>query len=130
MDYTVLNRAPDVAQAMVPHTIDNSGNAVPHSSSNPGAVAGPGILRASATPTVTASSAYASGNAVGALLTFAGMARVAGQGGVLQTVLLRDKAGQNVPYDLLLFDAAPSTPTDKQALALSDVDLAKCIGVV
>src|SRR5579872_650359 len=28
MDYPVLNRTPDVAQAIVPHTIDGNGNAV------------------------------------------------------------------------------------------------------
>ncbi|UYN96568.1 MAG: hypothetical protein KIT25_06445 [Enhydrobacter sp.] len=129
-DYPVLDRAPDVAQAVVPHVLDADGVAQPQSAGSPGAVAGPGNLRAAATPTVTSGSAYASGNAVGALLTFAGMARVAAQGGVLQTAIIRDKAGQNVPYDLLLFDAAPTAPTDKTAVALSDADLAKCIGVV
>jgi hypothetical protein len=35
MDYPVLNRTPDVAQAMVPHSLDGSGNAVPQSLGNP-----------------------------------------------------------------------------------------------
>src|SRR4051812_10525932 len=35
MDYPVLNRTPDVAQAMVPHSLDGSGSAVPQSSANP-----------------------------------------------------------------------------------------------
>lgn len=93
-------------------------------------VAAPINLRATQAPTITASSAYAAGNVVGALLTFAGMARVAGQGGILQSAILRDKAGQAVSYDLFLFDAAPTTPTDKTAIGLVAADLAKCIGVV
>src|SRR5262245_26643536 len=115
MDYPILNKAPDVAAAVVPHQLDGNGNAVPVTTG-----------RAAATPTVTASSAYASGNADGGLLTFAGLPGA----GVLQTVLLRDKAGQGVSYDLFLFDSAPAAPTDKAALALSAADLAKCIGVV
>jgi hypothetical protein len=35
MDYPVLNKTPDVAQAMVPHSLDGSGNAVPQSLANP-----------------------------------------------------------------------------------------------
>jgi hypothetical protein len=35
MDYPVLNRTPDVAQAMVPHSLDGGGNAVPHSLVSP-----------------------------------------------------------------------------------------------
>ncbi|MBN9086256.1 MAG: hypothetical protein J0J01_05070 [Reyranella sp.] len=35
MDYPVLNKTPDVAQAMVPHSLDGSGNAVPQSLGNP-----------------------------------------------------------------------------------------------
>ncbi|MGE5148605.1 MAG: hypothetical protein ACM3II_00670, partial [Rhodospirillaceae bacterium] len=35
MDYPVLNKSPDVAQAVVTHTIDANGNAVPVGSANP-----------------------------------------------------------------------------------------------
>ena len=35
MDYPVLNKSPDVAQAVVAHTIDANGNAVPIGSANP-----------------------------------------------------------------------------------------------
>ena len=129
MDYLVSGRAPDTAQAMVPHGIDASGNAVPQSLANPAPFYGPLTLRAADSAAVTAA-LYATGNCVGALRTFAGMARAAGQGGILQTAIIRDKAGQNVAYDLFLFDSAPATPTDKTAIALSAADLAKCIGVV
>lgn len=130
MDYSVLNKTPDVAQAVVGHFVDASGNAVPQSASAPNPVAGPLTLRATQAPAITSGSAYAAGNVVGGLLTFAGMARAAGQGGVLQSALLRDKSGQNASYDLFLFDSAPTTPSDKTAVALSAADLAKCVGVV
>ena len=35
MDYPVLNKSPNVAQAIVPHAIDGNGNAVPASVANP-----------------------------------------------------------------------------------------------
>jgi hypothetical protein len=35
MDYSVLNKTPDVAQAVVPHALDANGNAVPASKANP-----------------------------------------------------------------------------------------------
>lgn len=88
-------------------------------------------LRASVAQTVTAA-AYSSGNAVGGLMTFANMANRDGYGGIVQTVIVRDKAGQNVNYDLILFDANPTntTVTDKAAVAVNTADLSKIIGVV
>lgn len=101
------------------------------SSSGPLPVYTPLTLRATQAQTVTAA-LYAAGNQVGTKLTFASMARATGQGGVLQTAILRDKAGQNVAYDLFLFDADPTntTFTDKTAAALNTADVAKLIGVV
>jgi hypothetical protein len=130
MDYSVLNKTPDVAQAVVGHFVDANGNAVPQGASAPSPVAGPLTLRATQAPTVTSGAAYAAGNVVGGLLAFAGMARAAAQGGVLQSALLRDKSGQNASYDLFLFDSAPTVPTDKSALALAAADLARCVGVI
>ena len=131
MDYSVLNKTPDVAQAVVGHFVDINGNAVPQGASAPSPVAGPLTSRATQAPTVSSGAAYAAGNVVGGLLTFAGMARTAGQGGVLQSALLRDKSGQNTNYDLFLFDAAPAAPSDRTAIVqLAAADLAKCVGVV
>lgn len=130
MDYPISGKAPDIAAAFVPHALDDSGAARPVSAAAPGPVAAPAMLRATASPTVTTGSAYAAGNAVGGLLMFAGLARVAGQGGILQTALLRDRSGNAAAYDLFLFDSAPAAPTDKTALALSSADLARCIAVV
>ena len=92
---------------------------------------GPISIRVTSTQTVTAA-AYSSGNCVGGKITFSNAVRVAGQGGVIAGVTIRDKAGQNVPYDLFLFDADPTntTITDKIAVAINTADLAKVIGVV
>lgn len=92
----------------------------------------PNIKRVTSSQTVTASSIYATGNAVGGKMTFSSAVRASGQGGVVQTAIVRDKAGQNVPYDIILFDADPTstTVTDKAAVAVNTADLAKVIGVV
>jgi len=130
MDYIVSGKNPDAAQAVVNHALNADGTVSPQSASNPSPVVAPLTLRTTQTPTITAGSAYSSGNVVGALLTFANMARSSGQGGVLQSAILKDKSGQGVSYDLFLFDSAPTAPTDKSAVALSAADLARCIAVV
>jgi hypothetical protein len=88
------------------------------------------LLRVNVTQTVTAA-AYSSGNAVGGLITFANAAPNWGTGWV-ESVIVRDKAGQTSTYELFLFDSNPSTTTvtDKAAVAINTADLAKCIGVV
>ncbi len=130
MDYSIVNKTPDVAQATVGHFVDANGNAVPQSASAPAPVAGNPTVRFNVTPTVTSGSAYASGNAVGALLSFGtGFLRVSGGGGILQSAVLFDKSGNNVSYDLFLFDSAPTAPTDKAAYAIG-TDLAKAIGSI
>ncbi len=89
-------------------------------------------IRVTSAQTVTASSAYSAANAVGGKITFSSATRVAAQGGIIQSAVLRDKAGQIVNYDLFLFDADPTstTVTDKSAVAINTADLAKVIGVV
>lgn len=93
-----------------------------------------------AAPTVTAASAYASGNVVGGLQTFTSALRqqstdVAGSGigsALLQHVTLNFKSSQTAQTDLLLFSANPtnSTFTDKAALAVNTADFDKVIAVV
>lgn len=86
-----------------------------------------------ATPTVTAASAYASGNSVGGLQTFAGAVLTNGNGtGLLQKVVINYKSLQTAQTDLLIFNANPSgtTVTDKTAFSLATADFSKLIGVV
>jgi hypothetical protein len=132
MDYIVSGKGPDVATAVVPHVQNADGTVSPASASVPQATFNPLTIRVTSAQTVTASSAYSSGNAVGGLITFSNAVRSAGQGGIIQGFVVRDKAGQNVPYDLFLFDANPTntTVTDKSAVAINTADLAKVICVV
>ena len=130
MDYSILNKSPDVAQAVVGHYVDASGNAVPQSAGNPAPVTGNPTVRSNVTPAVTSGAAYAAGNAVGGLLSFGpGFLRTAGGGGILQSAVLFDKSGNNVPYDLFLFDQQPAAPTDRTAYTIG-TDLAKAIGSI
>lgn len=67
MDYPVLNRTPDVAQAMVPHSLDGNGNAVPQSLAGPAPVLYlPKLLAvtAAAMTRPADTTAYAAGDAV------------------------------------------------------------------
>lgn len=67
MDYPVLNKSPDVAQAVVPHTIDVNGNAVPIGSANPSPAEyfpKPIIAAAAAMTRPANTTAYSAGNAV------------------------------------------------------------------
>ena len=80
-------------------------------------------------PTITASSAYASGNQIGGLLTIPGVNAGGSEGTRLEKIVVVDKAGQSAAVDVLVFNAAPSVGSDKAAVAISAADLAtKCIG--
>ena len=93
-------------------------------------IAGGVTVTTSASPTVTAASAYASGNCVGGLLTFANAARVSS--GLINKVVITSKSAQTAQMDLILFDANPTgtTVTDKAAVAVAVADFAKVIGSV
>lgn len=88
--------------------------------------------------TVTASSAYASGNAIGGLMTITGAARVSGSsgasgtGGLLQSVVMNIKSAQTTQVDVFIFNANPTTTTctDKTAFAVAAADFDKSLGVV
>lgn len=83
------------------------------------------------TQTVTASSAYAAGNAVGGSFSLsdidAGLGR--SYGVAITDVVLIDPAAQAAVYDLLFFDSAlAGTVTDKAAYTMHASDRAKCLG--
>lgn len=103
-------------------------------SGNPEAVqSGFGQLgAASATPTVSASPDYASGDAVGGIMTFAGVTRGDGGTAYITAVLINSKAANTAQMDLFLFSANPSssTVTDNAAFALHADDAPNLIGVV
>jgi hypothetical protein len=68
MDYSILNKTPDVAQAVVGHFVDASGNAVPHSAATPQPVStAPRTIVAAAAAVLTRpanTTAYSAGDAV------------------------------------------------------------------
>ena len=67
MDYPVLNKSPDVAQAVVAHTVDAGGNAVPVGSANPSPAQyfpKPIIATAAAMTRPANTTAYSAGDAV------------------------------------------------------------------
>lgn len=81
-----------------------------------------------AVPVVTASSAYASGNAVGGLLTFRSIA-LPNSGGRIEEVTLYAKSAQTAEVDFVwcgLNNPSASTITDKTAVSIAAADFAKC----
>lgn len=84
------------------------------------------------TQTVTASSAYASGNCVGALITIANAAASSGGSGTILAAVVDCLSAQTTQMDLIFFDSDPSsgsTITDKTALAIAAAGSPKAIGV-
>jgi hypothetical protein len=81
--------------------------------------------------TVTASSAYTSGNAVGGLMTIANATRVSAGSGLLQSVVSNMKSAQTTQIDVFIFNANPtgSTCTDKTAFSVAAADFDKILGV-
>lgn len=93
---------------------------------------GGNTVNVTATPTVTAASAYVTGNTLGALLTFANATRIALGSGVIQAVTLNCKSNQTFSFDVVFFTSTPgsSTITDKTAVAIAVADFDKSIGFV
>lgn len=91
-------------------------------------VGGDGIT-ISQTPTITAG-AYAAGDAVGGLLTFANAGRQTGVGGVIKNIILIDEAGIDTSLELWLFDQAFTPMADNAAWAPSTADLQNLVGII
>lgn len=85
------------------------------------------IVTAAGTPTITASSAYASGNCIGSTITLSKMADF-GFSTILSVTIL-DKKDQKSAIDVWMFNQPLATPqTDKTAVAITAADLQNCIG--
>ena len=124
MDYPVLNKAPNTADAYVPHFLDGNGNANPASLSNP-LPTGRQSTIVSVTPVVTAGLAYGAGNIVGGLLHFQNCFRAAQPTALLQTWGILSKSVQTTAFRLYLFNQNPthSTWTDKSAPNINAADI-------
>lgn len=88
-----------------------------------------GLVSKSAQPTVD-TAAYAAGDAVGGLLTFAGIARGGGAVVEIVQVVVTDLAKQNAPLDLVLFDRAFTPTTDNTPFDPADADLPNLVGIL
>jgi hypothetical protein len=88
------------------------------------------VYSTSVTPAVSATPDYSAGDAVGAIMTFTGAVRTSGGAAILQAARIFSKVPNTVQFDLLLFNAAPTAPTDNVAFDLQSADYAKLIGVV
>lgn len=82
----------------------------------------------SVTPTIS-TSAYTSGDALGGEMEFAGVARVAGGGGIIRGITVFDKDAESPALDLVIFHENPTgTTTDNAAWDMSDSDGPKVAG--
>lgn len=80
-------------------------------------------------PVITAVQ-YSAGDAVGGKLTFTGLFKSIYGGGVQVSMLVADKAKQNSPLTLVLFNQDFTATANHAAFAPSDADLLNIIGVV
>jgi hypothetical protein len=84
-----------------------------------------------ATPTVSTSPAYTSGDNVGGKVTLTDVCRASTGSGIIQSVVITSKSLQSGSFDVIFFNADPSgsTFTDNGAQGVVDADLSKIIGV-
>lgn len=83
-----------------------------------------------ATPTVSASPDYSAGDHVGGLLTFTSALPSVQNTGTLLNASILDKAAVGPAVDLFIFDRSVTVGTDNAASAVSDADMAYCLGVI
>ena len=86
-------------------------------------------LRIVQTPTITAG-LYASGDALGGLLTFADAARLAGGTGIITKVVIVDDDQEIAPIDIVFFDQTFTATADNAPFDPSDADMQNCIGFI
>lgn len=87
-------------------------------------------VRIAVTPTVSTSPAYSSADAVGGLMTFSNAVAVSGYGGVLQSVIVIDKANQKPALQIYISNQTFTASTDNAAFTVSDADVVNAVGYV
>lgn len=87
-------------------------------------------VRLQVTPTLD-TNAYATGDSLCGQITFSNAARISGGSGIIQSILVLDKtSAQRAAMDILFFDRSVSVAAANAALAMSDGDMAYCLGIV
>jgi len=90
----------------------------------------PKVQRFSVTPTIS-TTIYASGDVLGGLQTISNAVRKSGGSGTILSILVLDKTqAQRAAMDLLIFDRSVTVAADNAAVAMSDADMANCLGVI
>lgn len=74
-------------------------------------------------PTIS-TSAYASGDQIGGLMTLTGAVLGSGRNAILQSIVVSDSSKQNAAIDILFFSASVSVAGDNSAAAISGADMA------
>jgi hypothetical protein len=84
-----------------------------------------------ATPTVSSSPAYSTGDNVGGKVTLTSVARAEQGSGIIQSVVITSKSLQTATFDVVFFSSDPSgsTFTDNSSQGIVDADLSKIVGV-
>jgi hypothetical protein len=90
----------------------------------------PSTVRIQITPTID-TAIFASGDCIGGLQDIANAARVSGGSGIIQSILVLDKTqAQRAAIDILFFDRSVTVAGNNAAVAMSDADMAYCLGIV
>lgn len=87
-------------------------------------------VRISVTPTINTVQ-YTSGDCIGGLQSIANAVRANTLSGILQSVVVLDRSqSQRAAMDLLLFDRSVTVAGNNSPVAMSDADMANCLGLV
>jgi hypothetical protein len=78
----------------------------------------------------TATTAYASGDQLGTILTFTNAVRQTGTTGVIQSATLLDQSQVIGAVDLFLFTQSVTLAADNAAASFSDADMLNCLGII
>ena len=100
------------------------------STTNPVPITEGDVVSISVTPTISAASIYADGDALGGKLEFANAVLAAGGEGIIEKITVIDEDQELAGIDFVLFDQDFTATNDNAAFDPSDADLANCLGFV
>lgn len=100
------------------------------STTNPVPVTEGDTVRVSVTPTISAGSIYADGDALGGKFELANAVLAAGGAGVIEKITVIDEDQELAGIDFVFFDQDFTVTNDNAPFDPSDADLANCLGFV
>lgn len=87
-------------------------------------------ITASLSGVTTSVTNYTAGDCLGSIVTLTGVASATGRVGVIHAASFVDQSDVMGPFDVYLFDTAPSAVTDNSAPNTSDADSLNIVGVI